>query len=674
MPFTSSGLGINGTPPTFDNSTVAILLDGRPIPAINITDISLINVEKIEIIKGSVSAMYGLNALGGAINIITKKGKKTATNIGGGLGSFDRYIIEGFKGERLSKNLYYHISFQNDRQKDDYKIGNKNLISPSSYQEIILDPASFGSKMLNSSYNKTFINAGMGYTINDNWDLYFETSGYSHKKTKVSGSFYQTKENNNIKNYDLGTSNFSFTVNGKIKKHNISLNSHYINFTDKLRLNDKDSELDEDTKHIYASIKDKYDSKNLNIAAALEYRLNKYEDFYHSFPYENILHKTPAFEDKTLSAFIETNISLVKDRFNINVAIRYDKVRYSSKAQNTLLEPYYFPNNNTCTNNYICPYISFKYDLSKHTSIYFDLGESYNKPLSLDKTGIYHVFSTTSFKEINEVEGPINVITRTHHIGFKNFKEAKNQIINLGIKHHSDLLSFRINSFYSKNKHTTTGTIGVYNKNYTNGLQNINNTDYYIIDLISYLATSDSYNIYGLNLAFSCNLRNSLFNNLTINPYFKSTLLFNNKEAKFLDNKHRDNISNFGFKINYNEKLHCNLNMKIASKRVARNIFKEIYNHNFKPKFDISENNQPYKPIRDIFNNIIREELMHNSYINLPSYGLLNFSCTYSLNKNISLSFFANNILDENYMEVDAHHMPGRNLLVKLKFNFDKLF
>ena len=107
---------------------------------------------------------------------------------------------------------------KNDRQKDDYKIGNKNLISPSSYQEIILDPASFGSKMLNSSYNKTFINAGMGYTINDNWDLYFETSGYSHKKTKVSGSFYQTKENNNIKNYDLGTSNFSFTVNGKIKK------------------------------------------------------------------------------------------------------------------------------------------------------------------------------------------------------------------------------------------------------------------------------------------------------------------------------------------------------------------------------------------------------------------------------------------------------------------------
>ena len=86
MPFTSSGLGINGTPPTFDNSTVAILLDGRPIPAINITDISLINVEKIEIIKGSVSAMYGLNALGGAINIITKKGKKTATNIGGGFG------------------------------------------------------------------------------------------------------------------------------------------------------------------------------------------------------------------------------------------------------------------------------------------------------------------------------------------------------------------------------------------------------------------------------------------------------------------------------------------------------------------------------------------------------------------------------------------------------------
>ncbi|MCU0328861.1 MAG: TonB-dependent receptor [Chitinophagales bacterium] len=61
-----------------DAEYVAILIDGQPligktVGSIDLSRISLQNVEKIEIIKGSSSSLHLSEALGGTINIITKK-------------------------------------------------------------------------------------------------------------------------------------------------------------------------------------------------------------------------------------------------------------------------------------------------------------------------------------------------------------------------------------------------------------------------------------------------------------------------------------------------------------------------------------------------------------------------------------------------------------------------
>ncbi len=59
-------------------SGVLVLLDGKPINSVQtgIGDISMIDlnsIERIEIVKGPVSSLYGANALGGVVNIITRK-------------------------------------------------------------------------------------------------------------------------------------------------------------------------------------------------------------------------------------------------------------------------------------------------------------------------------------------------------------------------------------------------------------------------------------------------------------------------------------------------------------------------------------------------------------------------------------------------------------------------
>lgn len=58
------------------NSYILILVDGRPAGNVNLEQFSTDGVERVEVIRGPGSVQYGTRAMGGVINIITKKGKK----------------------------------------------------------------------------------------------------------------------------------------------------------------------------------------------------------------------------------------------------------------------------------------------------------------------------------------------------------------------------------------------------------------------------------------------------------------------------------------------------------------------------------------------------------------------------------------------------------------------
>lgn len=74
----ASGVQIQG----FSSNYIMVLVDGQPLLGRNsgnfdLSRISVTNIERIEIIKGATSCLYGSDALGGAINIITKHGALT---------------------------------------------------------------------------------------------------------------------------------------------------------------------------------------------------------------------------------------------------------------------------------------------------------------------------------------------------------------------------------------------------------------------------------------------------------------------------------------------------------------------------------------------------------------------------------------------------------------------
>ena len=70
-----SGVGIRGFRPQFSglNQRSLLLIDGRHAGASNLATIDLNNIERIEVMKGPGSALYGAQAMGGVVNIISRK-------------------------------------------------------------------------------------------------------------------------------------------------------------------------------------------------------------------------------------------------------------------------------------------------------------------------------------------------------------------------------------------------------------------------------------------------------------------------------------------------------------------------------------------------------------------------------------------------------------------------
>ena len=185
-----------------------VLVDGININDISSTDgaaghalksISLNDIEKIEIIKGPASVLYGSGAIGGVIAITTKKGvsnKKSSVSISAGSNSTYNYSVSTNAGNgdnfiRLSFNNYSTdgISAKTDNTEKDgvedrsanlkagYKLGNTKFIVnvSSSDNDTLYDacyPSGSWTTVDDCTANKTTLIKGLSIDkdISDTWN------------------------------------------------------------------------------------------------------------------------------------------------------------------------------------------------------------------------------------------------------------------------------------------------------------------------------------------------------------------------------------------------------------------------------------------------------------------------------------------------------------------------
>ncbi len=124
-------------------TNVLVLVDGRRINQIDISgvdwwQIPAKSVERIEIIRGAASVLYGDNATGGAINIVTKKGEgKLKAKVSSSYGSYNMDAHDTEITGSLDKFSYYFYSRYYDT--DGYR-DNDNLLSKDFNSRIGFEP------------------------------------------------------------------------------------------------------------------------------------------------------------------------------------------------------------------------------------------------------------------------------------------------------------------------------------------------------------------------------------------------------------------------------------------------------------------------------------------------------------------------------------------------------
>ncbi|MBM9616136.1 TonB-dependent receptor [Desulfobulbus rhabdoformis] len=129
-----AGIGIRGFRPEFSGITKhsLILLNGRPIGATNLATVLTDNVERIEVLKGPASSLYGAEAMGGVVNVITKK---STGPLGGsaelGYGSFETNFQKLWSGGAIiADTLDFDVSLGRHEQADNLTTGDNGNERP----------------------------------------------------------------------------------------------------------------------------------------------------------------------------------------------------------------------------------------------------------------------------------------------------------------------------------------------------------------------------------------------------------------------------------------------------------------------------------------------------------------------------------------------------------------
>jgi vitamin B12 transporter len=135
-----NGLGLNQDLYLRGSGKVLLLIDGVPAydassigTAFDFNQLSVENIERIEILKGAQSTLYGSDAVAGVINIITKKGgsKKFGGFVNASAGSYGTFrgtaAVNGNIGNKFLYNVQYnHVNSKGFSSAYD-STGNKNF-------------------------------------------------------------------------------------------------------------------------------------------------------------------------------------------------------------------------------------------------------------------------------------------------------------------------------------------------------------------------------------------------------------------------------------------------------------------------------------------------------------------------------------------------------------------
>lgn len=175
---------------------VAFVIDGVPQTSENSIGVALFDVERIEILKGPQGSLYGRNAVGGAINVITKEpsnepsafwnlavseGDTIESNAGVSTAIVDDVLLIRVAGTYKRSDGLIRNSFRGDNSDfidHDYSLRGRLIVKPSSTLKIDLR-AEYNNYAAGGNYYSVVFSGNPNDFVSPQANLRSETSGSS---------------------------------------------------------------------------------------------------------------------------------------------------------------------------------------------------------------------------------------------------------------------------------------------------------------------------------------------------------------------------------------------------------------------------------------------------------------------------------------------------------------
>ncbi len=258
-------LSLNGLSDTY----FVFLLNGKRMDGDNpYSRISLSNIKRVEILSGASAALYGTNAIGGVVNIITDNSYKGIDIMSNTTYRSKNRISEGisvnYNNSKFSTNTHYTYQSSGSWQLSPYEINKKGELIET-------------KKIASVGYRKNSIGQSFGYNISKRLSLNADGSFYD----------YKTKRPYDVYKYDIHHRNY--TLGGGLKynpggSNILSLDYFMDNFTSmydyfkddkKNNISAGDSEVRKRTRYHNATLKGIfYLGRNHVLSAGGEFLLN----------------------------------------------------------------------------------------------------------------------------------------------------------------------------------------------------------------------------------------------------------------------------------------------------------------------------------------------------------------------------------------------------------------
>lgn len=340
-----SGVGMRGFRPQFSgiNQQVLVLVDGRPAGATSLGNLPQSGIERIEVVKGSSSSVYGASAMGGVINVITRKSQDDIDGEAyARFGSYETLQAGVRAGGRLSETLDFDISLDERSQYDDFDVGDDAVVFNNDL--VLGDGATrpFTSFQTRSAY------ARLGADLGDNWRADVRFMGFRGRGLEGPGA--ESNGTSRQSTNDKDVAGIDARVLGEFERHTLQLVA-FSTREENERREAVNGVVDlrgtgNETEWWGLQVSDTYQlNETLSLVAGVDYeaidRVNVgfASDGGPRAPF------APNEERETLGLYADLTAQLLDGRLVLNGGVRYDEIE--SSLVETPLRPDFVPDSTT---------------------------------------------------------------------------------------------------------------------------------------------------------------------------------------------------------------------------------------------------------------------------------------------------------------------------------------